>query len=674
MSRPDAISTGITEIIWQSLIVMLTTWSLLAVALAQAGLFRAWALLAAALIAGAAGLGFWWIQRPAVRRVARREAVFLALIFLAGLLLYAWPAEHYPLLGDSAIYPNTAARLIRDRGLTYHYVPLDGLSAEQKTQFYIPAARQVGYEPIESYDGLLFGAYYLIDPRGNEIVASRPPVLIAWMGLFGKLFGIPGMLYVTPLFGALSLVMLYFLGQRVFDRRTGALAAFWLLLSFLQLHFSRTPYAEVVGQLFVLAMLYALTVYLQTRRIAFLALGSAALAAGFGARLDAILVLPALIFFVLILVRRNDKRGLVIGLLSLAAAAGFTLWTVNRPYVGATAELLLAGQLHQLTVPAVRAALGAGAFLGLALTLLAVCRMPTRPWLRIVRGGLIVLLIAGVGYALHIRPLMPEYTWARGQLLPTHNEEIMAVAARYVSVLLFWLAAVGAGVVLWRRRIFSEPTLLVVFVASLAGVVFWKYTTARVYPVALRRLLPEVLPGIMLLGAFALSWLARRGRWRPAAAALAGLVAALQIGVSGQYWFYREAPGTWDFTAALAARLPPEAVVLFEPQAGDSIVGWFAAPLWSIYDRRALLLNKGELDGRALHDALCRWQGADRDVYVVAQRDPAQWWPGMFAGTLENRMDWNSSIIGQSLLFPPYVWRFSVPFSIYQLTPVSCAI
>ena len=240
-------------------------------------------------------------------------------------------------------------------------------------------------------------------------------------------------------------------------------------------------------------------------------------------------------------------------------------------------------------------------------------------------------------------------------------------------MLLIWLAAAGAGLILWRRRIFSEQMLLVVFVVSLAGVVFWKYTTARVYPVALRRLLPEVLPGIMLLGAFAVSWLARRRRWRSVALALAGLVAALQIGLSGQYWFYREASGTWDFTAELAARIPQEAVVLFEPQEADSLVGWFAAPLWSIYDRRALLLNKGKLDEQALHAAVCRWQQDDRDVYLVAQRDPAQWWPGRFAGARTGQMNWDSSIIGQSLRFPPYIWRFSVPVSIYHFTSVACS-
>jgi hypothetical protein len=61
----------------------------------------------------------------------------------------------------------------------------------------------------------------------------------------------------------------------------------------------------------MLGMLYALTVSLQTRRIAFLVLGIVALTASFGVRLDAILALPAV---------------------------GFTWWTVNRPYVGATGE------------------------------------------------------------------------------------------------------------------------------------------------------------------------------------------------------------------------------------------------------------------------------------------------------------------------------------------------
>lgn len=661
-----------SEVAFGALATGLTIWSLLTVILAQSGLFWAPLLLVVGLIAGAAGASLWWLQRSTAGRTSRHELLFLALIFLAGLVLYAWPAEHYPLIGDSAIYPNTAARLIRDRDLAYTYTPLEGLTAPQKELFYVPASEQVSHEPIEAYEGLLYGAYYVMDVEQNEIVASRPPVTIVWMGLFGKLFGLRGMLYVTPIFGTLSLLMIYFLGKRVFGGSAGALAATWLLLSFPQLHFSRAPYAEVVGQFFVIAMVYALTAYLQTRRTSFIVMGLAALAVSFAARLDVILTLPAVLFFLLILVRRRDTNGIVVSLLALAVALGYTLLTVNRPYVGATQELLLAAQLRALARPSVLAVLAAGGLLASSATLVALRRVSVLPRPHLISGGMILILVLVMGYTLHIRPLTPEFMWSRGQYFETHNNEIMAIAAQYVSPLLFWLAAGGASLVIWRQRLLSEQGLLVVFVISLASVFFWKYTTGRIYPVALRRLLPEVLPGMMLLGASAVSWLAGRDRWRTAAIVLAGLVAVLQIGVSGQYWFYREAAGTWDFIQDLSDRLPSDAVIVFEPQENNSVVGWFAAPLWSFYDRRALLLREDQPDAQALGGALCHWQKEQRSVYLVTQRDPAQWWPGEFRGNATDQLHWNSTLIGQSLLFPPYVWHFDFVFTIYHLTPRAC--
>lgn len=660
------------ERIWQLIIVLLAVWSLLAVVLAQLGLFQAWTLLAAGAVAAAVGVCFWRLQRPLPWRGEWREAVFAALILAAGLFLYMRPAEHLPLIGDSAIYPNTAARLIRDHGLVYSYTPLDGLTAEQKELFYVPASEQVSHEPIESYEGLLYGAYYVMDAAHNEIVSSRPPVTIVWMGLFGRLFGLRGMLYVTPLFGALSLVMVYFLGKRLFGRSAGALAAIWLLLSFPQLHFSRAPYAEVVGQFFIVAMVYALAAYLQTRRTSFIVIGLVALAVSFAARLDVILALPAILFFLLILVRRRDTGGIVASLLGLVAVLGYTLLTVNRPYVGAMQELLLAAQLRGLARPELLTALLAGGLLVLGLVIVALRRVSALPKLHLVSGSMILVLILVTVYALHIRPLTPEYMWSRGQYFETYNNEIMAIAAQYVSPLLFWLAAAGASLVIWRQRLFSEQGLLVVFVISLASVFFWKYTTVRIYPVALRRLLPEVLPGMMLLGASALSWLGQHRRGRTAAIALAGLLAVLQVGVSGQYWFHREAPGTWDFVQELSDRLPSDAVVIFEPLENDAIVGWFAAPLWSIDDRRSLLLRQEQPDAQVLDGALCKWQQEQRAIYLVAQRDPAQWWPGEFQVDPVDQMRWNSTLIGQSMYFPPYVWYFDFLFTVYRLAPGAC--
>ena len=61
----------------------------------------------------------------------------------------------------------------------------------------------------------------------------------------------------------------------------------------------------------------------------------------------------------------------------------------------------------------------------------------------------------------------------------------------------------------------------------------------------------------------------------------------------------------------------------------------------------------------------------NRAVYLVAQTDPAQWWPGTFQGKPEGQITWRSSIIGQSLQFPPYVWRFDFRFRSIVCPPLT---
>jgi hypothetical protein len=674
--RSNSESMTVTEAAWWALATVLTVWSLLAVGLAQTGLFRDWALLAAGLLACMVGWGVVRIMKPLLRlRSSRRESLFLAVILAAGFGLFGWPAEHFPMLGDSSIYPNTAAMLIRTGDLEYHYDPLDDLALEQKQLFYVPSDRQIPGIEIQSYQGLLYGAYYVTDVDQNTVVSSRPPVAIAWMGLFGMLLGERGMLYVTPLFGAMSLAALYFLGKRVFDPGTGALAAVSLLVSFPQLHFSRAPYAEVVGQFFVLIALYAWGAYLQRRQPMYILAGLGALTAAFATRIDAILMLPTLALFTLLLFLQRDWKGPLLVGVGLVAAVGFTLWTVNRPYTGATAELLLVGQLRFLRQlgPSTTLALVVFPALTLVLALLLKRRLPWARLWRFARWGLSTGVVLAIAYALYIRPLRPEYVTLNGTRFYTHNEELMTLAAQYLGHPTLWLGALGMILVIRQRRIPLEQILVLFFVTFFTVSFFWKYTTARVYPVALRRLVPEVLPGFFLLGAFALQQVRQRRAWRWAVLGLAGLTMALLMCVSMPYWFYSEAEGARDLLDALAKRLPSNAVILFEPGREGSIAGWFATPLWSFHQRQALLFNEGELDHSTVDEVVCLWQGQGKAVYVVSWQDPAEWWPGDFQGQLEEEVIWDSGIIGQSLNFPPLIWRFAFTFSIYRLDEAGCA-
>jgi hypothetical protein len=660
-----------------SLALILTMWSLLAVGLASLGLFRWWTVVLAGLVACASGWASWRARSP-VPSFEWREKAFLVLLLVVGLVLFARPAERFLQIGDASIYPNTASQLIDTGGLAYHYGPLDGLSPEQNELFYIPSDEQLPGINIQSYEGLLYGAYYVMDPAQNIIVSSRPPLAIAWMGLFGLLGGPRGMLYVAPLFGVASLFVVYFLGKRLFDAGGGALAALLLLLSFPQSHFSRAPYAEMVGQFFVLTALYALVAYLQTAHLPHILLGVGALTAGFAARLDVLLFTPVLLLFVFLLILRRDSRAVMVCTASAAAGLAFTMWTVNRPYVGATGELLLRGQLRFLRHMDPYLLVGAGlvGILGLMGWRVLVGRVPPHWRHRLIGWGVLLIVVVGVGYALYVRPQRPEYMRVGGEMIASHNEEVMVIAAQYMSHPFFWLAGLGMILLFWQRQVDHDQLLFAFFVTFFAAGFLWKYTTVRIYPVALRRLVPEVLPGCALLAAFALRRMAERGRhWRLGAAAGAGLVFVLLVSLSAPYWFHRGARGAWRTLEEMDSYLPSDSVALFEPREGGAIVGWFAAPLWSFYQRDALLLNTGDVDAEALKAALCHWHDQGRAVYIISQQDPSNWWPHDFRGHQEAEIPWRSSIVGESLRFPPYIWRFSFAFSVYRLeAPVSCSI
>lgn len=653
------------ERIWVAGAAAAVLWSILATMLAQIGCFRLPEVALTAVLAGLGGWGFSrWEQRSIPEDGGPRsghDGWHLGLLLLFGLLIFGWPAEHFPLLGDSAIYPNTAAALIRTGGLVYHYAPLDGLTREQKELFYIPSERQVPGVPIRSYRGLLYGAYYVMDPERNQIVSSRQPVAIVWMGGLGMLAGPMGMLYVTPLLGMAGLAMVYFLGRRVFDPRAGTLAVLWLLLSFPQIHFSRAPYAEAVGQFFVLIGLYGLIRGLQTGWAGYSGLGIMAWAVAFATRVEVLLVIPVLGVFLVFMALRHGLRLAFRDGLFLILAVGFAIWTLNRPYAGATAELLLSYQarfLQHLGGWALAGLLGMG-LIGLGLVFIAAHRW--EGMYRILQYGFVALVWVAMSYALFVRP------WVEGRGPEGYHAELMPIAALYLSPILFGLAGLGSARVALQRPLVPERWLLLLFGLSFGMIFFWKYTTARVYPVALRRLMPEVLPVLILLAAWGLRWMEQKKGWQRLSRWLAYLACLWLGGISGLYWAEQEGRGTWTFLQVLGHRIPENAVVLFEPLRGEVIVGWFAAPLWSFEGRDALLLNR-EITGEKLEGALRYWRDQGRSIYVLAQSDPAAWWPGDFPGHPVGELRWRSSLIGQSMRFPPVIWRFDFRFTIYRLS------
>ncbi len=131
-----------------------------------------------------------------------------------------------------------------------------------------------------------------------------------------------------------------------------------------------------------------------------------------------------------------------------------------------------------------------------------------------------------------------------------------------------------------------------------------------------------------------------------------------------------EARGELADVAALHAQLPAGGVFLFEPQDGDSWIGWLAAPLYSLYGDWALLLESDTPDPATLALAIDEFETAGRTVYVVSQSDPAPaaLTPQGYSATPVLSTGWQSSLIGQTRApYPPPWWEFDMPLHVYRM-------
>lgn len=646
---------------WPSIaaLVLLAAAGWVLVALAQSGRFAWWPtaliLLTPALVAGAVAL--WqatWFDRLTV----------LVLIIVAA-VLYTPPSQHIALSGDAAIYPNEAAFIARTGGVSAIYEPFTGLSPAARDLFYIGSDEQFdGKFSVQAYEGLLYGGYYVTDAEQARIHTSRMPLTEVWAAWLTALFGLDAAFFLNAIAAVLALVLLYAIGVQISGRGLALWSALLLAVSYPQVHFSRAPYAEIVGQVWMLAGLLLAVLWLRQRQAWQVVLALLFWVTTWSARVDGLLLLGAASLLLVVAAHDRDRASLRAGLLALPAIFLLGWLGNNPPYVGATVELF--GNLFLLFIPAMVVLL-----VGLPLALLLAWRwgqtFTSTVWPRVAQPVRVVIFAVCafvVLWATLPNPLREAGVTRRYQ-------EIIWFSSAYVTPLFYWLALAGVGVILWQRADRARLFILATFL-GLAAIFFYRYSSAPVYPVSLRRLIADVYPLMALLAGAALAAIPWRDNWRFVRIAVA-VVAVLWIG-----WLalpvieQHEAADDVAFVNQLHAALPMNGVFLFERQDGDSWVGWLAAPLYSIYNDWALLLENDEPDAAALSAAVGEFEAAGRTVYVISQHDPLPepLLPPGYSAQKVNQLAWRSSLIGQTRdpVYPPPYWEFEHALNVYELT------
>ncbi|HET7013233.1 MAG TPA: hypothetical protein VFI65_04950 [Streptosporangiaceae bacterium] len=209
-----------------------------------------------------------------------------------------------------------------------------------------------------------------------------------------------------------------------------------------------------------------------------------------------------------------------------AGAAGVTILIfllVSRPKIGRfTRKILAKRPLRWLP--------GLASFL----VLVALADFAARPYVQIVRG---VLGHAEADFVAALQRL------AHLRVDPTrlYSEDTLYWVIWYAGIATVLLAAFGAAVLIRRclRSLFTwndesgagmnwALPIAVIFAGSAA--VLWQPFTVPDQPWASRRLVPIVIPGMVLLATWTAAWLTRRARERGAGSVTAGFVGAFCVG------------------------------------------------------------------------------------------------------------------------------------------------
>ncbi len=629
---------------------LLTSW--LGLLLAEIALFSLWSLLLLLLVysvsmAVAFKVRLAWSDIPRPRLDTRYW--LLVIIVVAGLLFFR-PFESILGTSDSGVYLGMGVNIARTGAIRVHDPLLTdltgGIENDLLYSYRFPSGSELmrffgdGVRIWDVEQGMLFSQqnhlyqvwiaifYSMFGMR----VGMNPLAPLDLLGILGHFSVTPMLLCVTPLFGLLGVIGLYFAGKALFDDRVGLLASFLLAINIVQIWFSRWAMSEVLTQFLVLGALYCFVLYVRTAHRYF------GLLAGFGlglavlSRSDGVfLIVPVVLYFAYLRLARKLRLE---HLYFFVPFVGLLLhWLIHSLLFSRTQVLAISRALPYFSSIGPLAV--GGAILIAALLILALLNYHkltsavTRllGWGKWIRPGVALLIVLLALYAYFIRPTTADpqmvYYHPAGGTIRTYNEENLARLGWYVTPLGLLLAL--GGLIAMVSKETDEGVIFFLGIAMLYDFVFLH--SALVNPIHIywvRRYITVVIPSIMLFMSYGLSQISnikcpisttlpriRRILSPILAIALSASFLRTSLALAGQTP-YKAA--VWQMSR-LAGQLSDRAAVIFEsPLIGDSL----ALPLTYLYDRDSFVLQGHGMDNERFSDLVGKWRDRGGEIFYIA--------------------------------------------------------
>lgn len=659
--------------------VGLAVWSLPLLVLAELGIYRSWGV----GLAGWVTIVAFWICRPRQRADSpsswdRWELILAAGLTVAAGLLWFFPSES--LLGgvDQGVYANVGVFLERQGHLQ---VPLPSHDLADG----VPAFERIPGFRIHRPDG---GAAAHLTPQFAHLF----PV---WLAQAHGTLGLHGLLRLNGFLALLALACFYATTVALVTRPVAVLGTLFLAFNPAQLWVGRITLSEILAQVLVWAAL-ALVVRLTDR-------GNDALARWVGfllglvalARVDGFVLLPLLFLaqgmtWALARSSRGDRGCAVFPWPAVyqtavptfaVAATTYALWSPF--YLEAMTPYLL---------PVVLVAL-------VALYPVLAGTPGMRSFLRNIAGSKLlrvsaVMLLVGVSvWAYWGRPI-PQPTdeesrqWyaAREAALvegieaiptgdgPNWGRNTFFNLGRYLSPWVLGLMLLGVGRALWtvlQLRVDGGTLALFVLWGGFAMAYTWDPAVDPLHYWAIRRFVPLVLPGCVLMAALGWRFAARRMAPRlrlPIAIVLTLVLAAHTLSASGSLALFVRDQGVSQQLREVAEALPADDMVLV-PTLRPGWAKW-QTPLYLVFERR---LHPFDPSSPQRMTKVAAWierqRKAGKAVYILAE-----------AGALPEACCPGNELVGRFPLnrqiFEPTYWpvsktvrRTETWLEIYRLPP-----
>ena len=452
--------------------------------------------------------------------------------------------------------------------------------------------------------------------------------------------GLRAELLMTPLWGFLGALAVYFATRRLWGWRAGMLALAALSVTALQVWFARYPTTEMLTQYLLWTGIWALIAWMdkQEPRGLWAGLAGAALGQVFLTRIDAyfLLALPVLLAVWLWWTHdwRRQDAWFFAPFLLLAAHSLIHGVFLSSPYFFSVFRYSRGLISRSLVIPLVLVGLAALALI--VLSLRPQLRVRAFAWVAARRslwiGGAVGLVICLAVFGYFVRPHLGEVKawayWYGGGEIPNLDRENLVRLGWYLGS-----AGIALGVagMCWMliKDLNRRTRVLLGTGLFFALLYLWRIQANPHQIYAMRRYVPVVLPFFIITAAYLINWLyvnlRGKSRWFVSIGLTLVWFSGILLSARG-FVSQIDYRGMIDQLDRFNAALSPHSVLIFGDSAPIGAGDLLGTPLRFLYGHDVFTLRSAdELDNARFAETIRDWQSAGRTVYWVGMPGGPAW-------------------------------------------------